>query len=199
MTPDEAAALLGVTLHASPAEIDAAYKRRARTSHPDQFVGADAAQKRAASDEFIRVTEARGILLRFAAERGSRERPTVIISTPVAVESVVLRTAAPVSTIVWGYLLVFASVFSFVGGALPFSPWMLLLLIPTDVAAIAYARTGNRSLMVATLLLGAANAAATIAFASFGALLAFQVLLAPGIALFVLGLRTARRALRLRR
>ncbi|MBK4347220.1 J domain-containing protein [Lacisediminihabitans changchengi] len=204
MTPADAAAILGVTLEASPAEIDAAYKRRARASHPDQFAGAGPEQTRKAADEFIRVTDARSLLSRYAAEHATqqdrpRRPPTVIITTPVSGEQILRRAAAPVSTIVWGYLLVFASVFAFVGGALPFSPWMLLVLIPTDVAAIAYARTGSRPLMIATLLLGAANAAVTIAFASFGALLAFEVLLAPGIALFVLGQRTARRRLRVRR
>jgi hypothetical protein len=207
VTPSDAAAILGVALDASSVEIDGAYKRQARASHPDQFAGADEKVTRAASEQFIRVTEARTILLRHAAERRTRDRPTVPISTPVptpgatdyAAASAVRRSAAPISTIVWGYLVVFASVFSFVAGPLPFSPWMLLVLIPTDVAAIAYARTGSRPLMIATLLLGAANAAITIAFASFGALLAFEVLLAPGIALFVLGLRTARRRLRVRR
>ena len=201
MTPADAAALLGVALDASPAQIDAAYKRRARTSHPDQFVGAPPQQTKAAAEEFIRVTDARLLLLRYAAEHESPARRTVPASAPSAAtarpdgvgSSAPLHPAAPVSTIVWSYLLIFASVFAFIGGALPFSPWMLLVLIPTDVAAIVYARTGRRGFMVATLVMGAVNAAVTIAFASFGALLAFEVLLAPGIALFVLGQRTARR------
>ena len=204
MTPADAAAVLGVTLDASPAQIDAAYKRRARASHPDQFVGAGPQQAKAAADEFIRVTDARLLLLRYAAEHASRARPTVPTTPPVAAtadrsgrsdrsDSAARPPEAPVSTIVWSYLLIFASVFAFIGGPLPFSPWMLLVLIPTDVAAIAYARSGRRPFMVAALVMGAVNAGVTIAFASFGALLAFEVLLAPGIALFVLGQRTARR------
>jgi len=201
VTPADAAALLGVALDASPAQIDAAYKRRARASHPDQFVGAGPQQTQAAADEFIRVTDARLLLLRHAAERGSRQGQTVPTSSPVAAAATATarHPAAPVAFIVWSYLLIFVSVFAFVGGALPFSPWMLLVLIPTDVAAIAYARTGRRGFMIATLVMGAVNAALTIAFASFGALLAFEVLLAPGIALFVLGQRTARRTRRVRR
>lgn len=200
MTPADAAALLGVALDASPAQIDAAYKRRARASHPDQFVGAGPQQTRAAADEFIRVTDARLLMLRYAAEQGSRARPTVPTTSPVAATATGTTTArhpaAPVALIVWSYLLIFASVFAFIGGALPFSPWMLLVLVPTDIASIAYARTGRRGFMIATLVMGAVNAAVTIAFASFGALLAFEVLLAPGIALFVLGQRTARRTAR---
>ncbi|MDQ1597833.1 MAG: hypothetical protein QOI70_1257, partial [Microbacteriaceae bacterium] len=63
MTLIEAAALLGVAEDASRADIEAAFKRLARLSHPDRFAGASAARSAAAAEEFIRITEARDMLV----------------------------------------------------------------------------------------------------------------------------------------
>lgn len=73
MTPSEAAAILQVGSGASVADIDHAFQRRARLSHPDRFVGATDADTRAATAEFVRLIEARD-LMRAAAPR-SAPRP----------------------------------------------------------------------------------------------------------------------------
>ncbi|MFC5930635.1 hypothetical protein D6T64_16430 [Cryobacterium melibiosiphilum] len=74
MTPSEAAAILNVGGGASVADIDRAFQRRARASHPDRFVGATDADIRAATAEFVRLIEARD-LMRAAAPRAA-PRPT---------------------------------------------------------------------------------------------------------------------------
>ena len=99
------------------------------------------------------------------------------------------------ATTIWTFLLLVASVFSFFGGTLPLSPWNLLLLVPLDVCVIAYARTSRRSALVGTLVFGAVNAAVAVAIASFGSLVALEILLAPVIALVVIG-QSRRRRLR---
>jgi len=192
VTAAEAALLLGVGVDATPAEIERAFKQRARMSHPDRFTGASPAESRAAAAEFIRVSEARNLLLRLAAERvGAAGRP----SPPRITESLVYTSTPgdrPVprrsgATMIWTFLLLVASVFCFLGGTLPLSPWNLLLLVPLDVCAIAYARTSRQRALVGTLVFGAINAAVAVTIASFGSLVALEILLAPVIALVVIG------------
>lgn len=191
MTTAEAAMLLGVSVHAMPKEIERAFKQRARMSHPDRFTGVSPAESRAAAAEFIRVTEARNLLLRLAAERVAGGAPSAPrITEPLVYTSVPAFRGAPRrsgATAIWTFLLVVATVFSFFGGTLPLSPWNLLLLIPLDVCAIAYARTSRRSALVGTLVFGAINAAVAVTIASFGSLVALELLLAPVIALVVIG------------
>lgn len=62
MTPEVAAAILGVSPSAAPDEIHAAYARRARLTHPDRFAGAPAVDVAAATSEFLRVKAARDVL-----------------------------------------------------------------------------------------------------------------------------------------
>lgn len=69
MTPDEAAAVLGVRRDADGAEIDRAYRHLARELHPDRFAGHPAADIRAANERFVDVTRARDVLLRSALDR----------------------------------------------------------------------------------------------------------------------------------
>ncbi len=69
MTPDEAAAVLGVRRDADGAEIDRAYRQLARELHPDRFAGRPAADIRAANERFVDVTRARDVLLRSALDR----------------------------------------------------------------------------------------------------------------------------------
>ncbi|WP_167738010.1 J domain-containing protein [Cryobacterium sp. MDB2-10] len=62
MTPEAAAAILNLKNSATKAEIDAAYRLRARMSHPDRFAGAPASDIKAATAEFVRITHARDVL-----------------------------------------------------------------------------------------------------------------------------------------
>jgi curved DNA-binding protein CbpA len=62
VTVEEAAIILGVSLHATPVELATAYRRRARETHPDRRSGLSARDLRAAGLDFIRATEARDVL-----------------------------------------------------------------------------------------------------------------------------------------
>ncbi|SDO27441.1 hypothetical protein SAMN05216368_1148 [Cryobacterium flavum] len=72
MTPEAAAAILNVDVFASKAEVEKAFKRGARLSHPDRFAGGSPDQLKAASVEFIRIAEAKAVLLDWIAERAAR-------------------------------------------------------------------------------------------------------------------------------
>ena len=205
MNSTEAAKLLGIALDATRGEIERAFTQRARMSHPDRFTEVTSAQSKAAAAEFIRATEARNLLLRLAAERVGADRGRADAATgPARITESLVYTSAPVvrgvprhsgAATIWSFLLLVASVFSFLGGTLPLSPWNLLLLVPLDVCVIAYARTSRQSALVGTLVFGAVNAAVAVAIASFGSLVALEILLAPVIALVVIG-QSRRRRLR---
>ena len=210
MNSTEAAKLLGIALDATRGEIERAFTQRARMSHPDRFTEVTSAQSKAAAAEFIRATEARNLLLRLAAERLAAERVGADRGRADAAEGSaritesLVYTPAPVvrgvprhsgAATIWTFLLLVASVFSFLGGTLPLSPWNLLLLVPLDACVIAYARTSRQSALVGTLVFGAVNAAVAVAIASFGSLVALEILLAPVIALVVIG-QSRRRRLR---
>lgn len=76
MTPEAAAAILNVSSTASRAEVDAAFRLRARMSHPDRFAGASAGDIQAATAEFVRVGRARDVL------HGVRPAPTFHANPP---------------------------------------------------------------------------------------------------------------------
>lgn len=200
MTGAEAAIVLGVSAEATPEEIERAFKQCARMSHPDRFTQATPDKSRAAAAEFIRISDARNLLLRLAAERVATGVPAAARIT----ENLVYTSIPPTrmgprrggAIAVWTFLLVVASVFSAIGGTLPLSPWNLLLLVPLDVCAIAYARTSRTDALVGTLIFGAINAAVAVTITSFGSLVALELLLAPVIALVVIG-RSRRRWRRL--
>jgi hypothetical protein len=59
----EAAALLGVPEDAAPQDVQRAYLRAARWTHPDVLPEADEAGRRAAGEAFARLTRARDVLL----------------------------------------------------------------------------------------------------------------------------------------
>ena len=63
MPRHEAAALLGVPETATPPEVQRAYLRAARTTHPDLLPQADESGRRAAAEAFDRLTRARNALL----------------------------------------------------------------------------------------------------------------------------------------
>jgi hypothetical protein len=190
MTLIEAAALLGVAEDASRADIEGAFKRLARLSHPDRFAGASAARSAAAAAEFIRITEARDLLLDATAGHQRTLSGAVLFDRPMGQAQ---PTADPRRSVgLWTYVLGVVSVFCFIGGVLPFSPWNLALLLPLDGCAIAFGRTGRRVFLVGTIIAIAANAVVALAIVSIGSLVALELLLVPVIALVVLGRRQPR-------
>lgn len=62
LSPERAAALLGISPTATPTEIRAAYNAKARVAHPDRFAGGTSKQQADASARFIRLTEAYEVL-----------------------------------------------------------------------------------------------------------------------------------------
>ncbi|WP_254431263.1 DnaJ family molecular chaperone [Agromyces sp. Marseille-P2726] len=72
MTPEEAAAVLGVPQEATPSEIDRAYRRLARDLHPDRFAGRPADEIRAANERFVVVMRAHETLLAVSRLRAPR-------------------------------------------------------------------------------------------------------------------------------
>lgn len=79
MTPEVAAAILNVPVDADRETITRAYNLRARMTHPDRFAGASERDLKAATAEFVRVTEARDVLQR---PRASQERTSPRTETP---------------------------------------------------------------------------------------------------------------------
>ena len=63
MTPSEAASLLGVSADASISEVQHAFVREARRSHPDLLDGASAHESHAAGLRFAQLSVARDVLM----------------------------------------------------------------------------------------------------------------------------------------
>lgn len=63
MTLEQAAALLGIPVSASKAEITAAYRQKVAQYHPDAHIGGSDAEKAAADKMFKAITQARKIML----------------------------------------------------------------------------------------------------------------------------------------
>jgi hypothetical protein len=178
MTPDVAAQLLGVTPDASPAEIEAAYKRQARSTHPDRFAGEPG---HAHAQDFIAVTTARDVLLGHAAlpvvvVRGVRPRSPVLLGTWIAllllsVFLLIYREPTPLTIA---------------------EPVLRLTVLCT--ALIGYALTGRRIWLVLTILGLVATAVMTLVSISIGGLLGMFVLMAPLAGLLLMGVEAAKRA-----
>ena len=159
MTLDEAAAVLGIAPGASRAEIDAAFRRAARASHPD-LVGESGA--------FLRATEARDLL--------------VLTPPPVVTEPVVRREIALSKPlfITWIALLVFAIAVSVGGSDIPLTPLDPILRFGAlAIGSVGYALTGRRGFLVLSLIAIAATAVVTLLFTTFGALVGMLLLAAP--------------------
>lgn len=99
-----------------------------------------------------------------------------------------LEPAGPWLFWVWTGLYVLAAGISYIGGPLPQSALDLWLrLVPLGLASVAFARTGRTWYLAIVLALGAATAVLTVLFASFGPLVAMQLLIAPVLGLVALG------------
>jgi hypothetical protein len=186
MSPDEAAAALGVRRDADSAEIDRAYRRLARDLHPDRYTGRPAEEVRAASDRFIEVTQAHQVLL--AARRRPAASARIVVERPPADDA-----AARVEYVrpfgwglfaAWSALLVAGAVLS-TGTGPVFTPADLWVRLGLLVAfALATALTGRRWMWRVTLVLLALSAVAVIASTTVGGLLGlgFMVIACFGLA-----------------
>ena len=204
MTPDEAAAVLGIDRDADESAIDRAYRRLARELHPDRYVGAPASAVRAASDRFVDVTRARSVLLGSAATRAragagagvgagtppatpSQDTGPRIVEYPVADAAASDRPVGPFSWWLfgaWTLLLVVGALLSFSAGPLwaPIDLWARITLLVAF--ALATALTARRWVWRVTLVLIAVSAAATVAQTTVGGLLGlgFMIVASFGLA-----------------
>jgi DnaJ domain len=208
MTPDEAAAVLGIRRDADEAEVDRAYRRLARELHPDRFIGAPEAAVHAASERFIDVTRAREVLLKTTASRtqaapapapgpgpgarsGTQGGPTDprgrVAEQPVADAAAADRPAGPFSWWLfgaWALLLTVGALLSFSGGPVlhPLDLWLRLLLLV--LFALATAITRRRWVWRVTLVLIAVSAVATVVHTTIVGLLGlgFMIVASFGLA-----------------
>lgn len=196
MTPDEAAAVLGVGRDADEAEIEHAYRRLARELHPDRLAGSPESSVKAASERFIDLTTAHDLLLasararaRLGAARASghpdavpRPRVPDAAAAPAAPATVQPFGWWLFST--WTLLLVVGAVFSISGLPVwgPVDLWLRVVLLVAF--AIATGLTGRRWVWRVTLVLIGVNAVATVLATTFGGLLGlgFMIVASFGLA-----------------
>lgn len=166
MTPDAAAAVLGVRVDATHEQIEAAYRAKARESHPDRG-SADA-------EAFVRATEARDVLL---------ARPMVVAPPSASVPRWSWRLfAAWVAVIL---VAVFVSTFRAPEPLGPIEP--VLRYGALGGALVGYALTGRRVFFWLAVVAAAWVAFVTLAFTSFGPLVGLLLLIAPFYGLTLLG------------
>jgi hypothetical protein len=205
MTPDEAAAVLGVRRDADGAEIDRAYRHLARELHPDRFAGHPAADVLAANARFVDVTRARDVLLGSTVDRvrrrtegtgqgrdggstgGATTRPRIRIVDERVVDLGAARPAGPSSWWLfgtWTLLLLVGAVLA-LSGLWVWSPIDLSVRVGLLVgSAIATGLTGRRWVWRTTLVLIGVNAVATVLATTFGGLLGlgFMIVASFGLA-----------------
>jgi hypothetical protein len=182
MSPAEAATVLGVAVGCTPAEVVAAFKRRARQTHPDRFAGASAEELASAAAEFTRITAARDVLLAAPRIDPTPLDWTARVSRPLRRH----RTAV----IAWTAVMLLAIFISTFDAALPLSaadPIIRFGLLA--VASVGFALTGRRILLTLTIVAMIATAVVTVVFTSFGSLLGLFLLVVPVAALVTIGWR----------
>jgi len=173
MTPEQAAAVLGVSVDAPRAEFDAAYRRAARALHPDR--------EGAEPTAFIQATEARRVLLELAEADAVAEAP-VLVRRPPSIPLLVT----------WILLVLFAIAVSIGGSNLPLGPADPIIRFGLMLTGgIGFALTGKRVYFVLAVISIAATALVTILFTTFGALVGMLLLAAPLYGFLVMG-RTRR-------
>lgn len=184
MTPERAAELLGVTVDASPTEVERAFHRRARLTHPD--VSADESPEDAGA-AFREAAAARDVLLRPHAPLRR------VIDDAYSDGRPVPRVQGAGLIAVWAGLIVLAAFLSIFRSdyplpiAEPLARWGILL-----IAAVAYAATGYRVFLVIAIVAEVASLVLTIRYASLGGLLGLLITLPALLGAFTGGLARER-------
>ena len=181
MTRAEAAALLGCTVDASRADIERAYRTRARETHPDRFVGQTSESIARAAAEFSRVADAYAILIA-APGVSPGERPAAVAQPPLP-RAYVLG---------WSAVLALGIFLSVTGDARLLGDIELYArLAALAVGLVGYAFTGRRAYRIVAIIALGVTIAFTLAAAGFGTLLALLVVAPSALALLLAGRRRA--------
>lgn len=184
MTPERAAEVLGVAVDADPTAVEHAFQRRARATHPDlssSGAPSDAAGSSAADGAAFReAAEARRVLL---VPRPAADPPPRLIVRDGP------RLQGPGLLAVWAGLLVVAAFLSIFAAPYPFTiaepliRWAVLI-----ASTMAFAATGRRPFMVLAIVAELATLAMTIAFTTFGGLVALLITLPALLGAFTAGI-----------
>lgn len=193
MTPEQAAIELGVAVDASEREVRAAYRRAARDVHPDRQAGASMREAALASATFVRVTDARDVLL----ARASRRAAAGASAGAAAASTGTLRAARPSTAllITWTALLgvgIGVSVLAHDFPLTPIEPAIRFSLLA--VSAVSFALTGAKPWWVLLWVAIIGTAVETVLFTTLGSLLGMLALAAPIYGLSLIG--WARRRMR---
>lgn len=202
MTPDEAAAVLGVRLDADEAEIEHAYRRLARELHPDRVAGSSPGTVRAANDRFVSVMTAHEVLLRVARAQARAAQSSADGAAASAAGAPAggpgRRTSGDAAASAnrvrpFGWWLFATWTLVLVVGALlvlsglpvwsPIDLWLRVVLLVGF--ALATGLTGRRWVWRMTLVLIGLNAVATVLATTFGGLLGlgFMIVASFGLAI----------------
>lgn len=189
LTPDEAAAILGVPRDADPAEVERAFRRLARELHPDRYAGRPADEATAAAARFVEVGRAHEVLLAAAADRRAATSDPVAAQRLGADDRIAYgRPLPPFSWWLfgtWTFLLVIGAVLSTTTGAIftPLDLWGRLFLL--IAFAMATALTRRRWVWWTTLALLFLSGAAVIASTTVAGLLGLGTMAIASVGLAV--------------
>ena len=177
-----AASILGVPVSVSRADLEVAYRRRARESHPDRFVDASAKRQAQANAEFAAVAEAFAVL---------SARPEVPVGRSAA--PVYAQPQRPIErpiVIVWCVLLAVGFALTLIGGPAPLGDFERLVRGFAEAAAlVAFAFTSRKPFLVVGVALLAVIIVLTFVGPTFGSLIALLATLPASLALVAVGQR----------